>query len=293
MKEGSSTIAEIKAVFELRLKDLYAAEELKSLFFYALEALCHMRKVDFVLRGDQKLTTIEERHFNEMITRLEKEEPIQYILGTTTFYGREFDVSPDVLIPRPETEELVDWIIKDHKDNPHFRLMDIGTGSACIPVSLSCECKEAAIHALDVSAAALKIAKENAAKHHCKIQFIEADILKAVAGELPADLDIIVSNPPYVLYEEKALMKKNVLEYEPHLALFVDDNDPLLFYKRIAFLATSLLKVGGCLYFEINEQYGEASKEMLTSLGFEGLHLKKDLDGKERMLKAIWSGKKE
>lgn len=290
MKESHITVLTIRGKFEESLKFLYPEEELRSLFFYALEALCGMRKTDFFLQKERLLTDIELHHFTEMIARLEKEEPIQYILGTTEFYGHDFDLSPDVLIPRPETEELVDWIIKDYKNTRPIRLIDIGTGSACIPVSISLELKEAKVYAIDVSPKALEIAKENASKHKCDIDFILVDILQVDRNKLPKSLDVIVSNPPYVLYKEKALMKKNVLEYEPHLALFVADNDPLLFYKKIALLGTNLLKVNGHLYFEINEQYGEEIIKMLSSLAYTSIVLKKDLNGKSRMLKASWTG---
>lgn len=291
MEQSEVSVLAIKRIFEENLKSLYAPEELKSLFFYALEELCGMRKTDYILRQETKLSVLELRHFNELITRLEKEEPIQYIFGTTNFYGREFEVNPNVLIPRPETEELVDWIIKDHKKNTSVRFMDIGTGSACIPISISCELDHSTAYALDVSKEALSIAEKNATTMQCQINFILADILELGSNDLPDKLDFIVSNPPYVLYKEKALMKKNVLDYEPHLALFVADNDPLIFYKRIAHLATNLLKSNGSLYFEINEQYGEATKEMLSSIGYRSIVLRKDLNGKVRMLKANWERK--
>ena len=292
MEQSEDSVVAIRLKFEERLKTVYDPEELKSLFFYALEALCGMRKTDYILRQKQDLNPIELTHFEELISRLEKEEPIQYILGITEFYGRQFDVDPNVLIPRPETEELVDWIIKDHRAHKPLRFIDIGTGSGCIPISIYCELKDVTAYAVDVSEAALTLAKQNADHHKCKIDFILDDILHSSSDTLPKKLDFIVSNPPYVLRKEKDLMKKNVLDYEPHLSLFVTDNDPLIFYKRIAHLGTELLNNNGTLYFEINEQYGKATIDMLSAIGYGEIRLRKDLDGKERMLKAIWLGKK-
>ncbi len=217
---------------------------------------------------------------NRAVERLKNQEPIQHIIGSGHFYGRDFKVSPSVLIPRPETEELVDLIIKTHQ-NSNFSLIDIGTGSGCIPISVAKELSGCSAVGLDVSPHALAIAKENAKKLNAEVSFIELDIL----NELPeGQFDVVVSNPPYITDSEKSLMHANVLEFEPELALFVPDRNPLLFYNRIAEVCQSILKQGGYLYFEINEHYGEETKSTLDQKGFEDTKIIKDLNDKDRIV---------
>ena len=206
----SYQLKQIRQLYHDRLHELYAAEELNSLFYYCLESVCEMRRSDFIFRADELLEEKTAAEFLDIISRLEKEEPIQYIFGECLFYERSFSLSEAVLIPRPETEELVDWILKDHIGSEALRMMDIGTGSGCIPISLYCERSQIEMFAVDVSEEALKIAEANAQKNQARLSLIHKDILETTASELPGNLDVLVSNPPYVLQSEKALMKKNL-----------------------------------------------------------------------------------
>jgi release factor glutamine methyltransferase len=216
-----------------------------------------------------------------VVKRLLLNEPIQYILGKVYFYGKEFDVNSDVLIPRPETEELVDLIIKD---NPTGLLVDVGTGSGIIPISVKSSCPTITATAIDVSEKALTVARLNAQKYSCEVQFILMDILKSRLPEIV--YDVIVSNPPYVLESDKSVMTKNVLEHEPSIALFVNDETPLIFYERIIQLSDQLKK-GGSLYFEIHENFGQQILDLLNTAKFDFAEILKDLQGKDRFIKAV------
>lgn len=215
---------------------------------------------------------------------MKNENPIQQILGKADFYGLKFYVNEHVLIPRPETEELVDLIIKENKDfNP--AILDIGTGSGCIPISLRKNIPNAMVSSIDVSEKALEVAKKNAEWNQVEINFILDDILNPSKEIAPNSFDIIVSNPPYIRISEKEEMSNNVLKYEPHLALFVYNDDPLLFYKKIADVALKGLKPQGKIYFEINENFGAECKQMLENKGFKNVVLVKDLSNKNRILR--------
>lgn len=226
------------------------------------------------------------------IKRLLQHEPLQYVLGEASFYGREFIVSPEVLIPRPETEELVHLIIKTYEHQPGVKILDIGTGSGCIPITLAAELPNANVWALDVSAGALSIAGRNAEKLKVNVSWLHQDILLETPAVPSHSLDAVVSNPPYVLEGEKGLMRRNVLDFEPHLALFVPDHDPLLFYRRIAGIAPGLLKNGGKLFFEVNERYAAETEAMLLGKGYQNVAIVTDLAGKERMVVAKWQESK-
>jgi release factor glutamine methyltransferase len=223
----------------------------------------------------------------DILARLKKSEPLQYVLGWTEFYGIPFVVDSRVLIPRPETEELVDWIAGDN-DSGQIRLLDIGTGSGCIAVSLAKLLPQALVEAWDVSPDALAVACHNAKENGVYVLFREVDVLVQQVADVNQKFNILVSNPPYVMNSEKKQMHGNVLDHEPHLALFVEDSDPLLFYRRIAELGTSLLVVGGTLYFEINAAKGHDMVEMLQKMGYVDVRLKQDLSGKDRMIRAKW-----
>ena len=216
----------------------------------------------------------------QIINELKENKPIQYILGEAEFYGLKFKVNKHTLIPRPETEELVDWILKEDFNS----VLDIGTGSGCIAISLA-KHSTAQIAAIDNCEKALEVAEENAKLNKVNIKFCTQDILQSTSF---LNLDLIVSNPPYILESEKQNMKANVLQYEPHLALFTPDKDPLLFYKKIGSLAAKSLNCGGKLFFEINEQYGTEILKMLSKIGFVDIAFKKDINDKDRMIKAIW-----
>ena len=228
-----------------------------------------------------------EKHrsvLTEMIRRLQKNEPIQYIIGIESFFGLTFEVNPNVLIPRPETQELVSWIIEDYQSDDSVRILDIGTGSGCIPISLGKQLSKAEVESWDISEGALEVASRNCERNGVKVLLRQKDVLKAVPeGDL---YDVIVSNPPYITNKEKVEMESNVLDWEPSLALFVPDEDPLLFYRKIAQLGCDMLKEGGSLYFEINRAYGEETILMLKELGYAQIELKKDSWGNDRMIKA-------
>ena len=225
---------------------------------------------------------------DEIIGRLKNHEPIQYILGVEQFGGLSFEVNDNVLIPRPETLELVEWIVDDFCDKGSFRLLDIGTGSGCIAVSLAHRIKGAEVDAWDISEEALAVARRNAEKNEAKVSFKQTDVLKVTPSSMSC-YDVIVSNPPYITEKEKIGMEANVLDREPGTALFVPDEDPLLFYRKIAELGSTALSDGGTLYFEINRMYGQDTLLMLKGMGYEHVELRKDLFGNDRMIKAIKS----
>ena len=220
----------------------------------------------------------------EMIRRLQKNEPIQYIIGIESFCGLTFEVNPNVLIPRPETQELVSWIVEDCQVDGAIRILDIGTGSGCIPVSLAKQLPMAEVESWDISEGALEVASRNCGRNGVKVLLRQKDVLNASSeGVL---YDVIVSNPPYIADREKVDMEANVLDWEPSLALFVPDDNPLLFYRKIAQLGCEMLKEGGSLYFEINRAYGQETSLMLSELGYSRIELKKDSWGNDRMIKA-------
>jgi release factor glutamine methyltransferase len=238
-----------------------------------------------VLNPDVTITAKDDTFFKTAIRELKNEKPIQYIIGSTEFYGLNFKVTEATLIPRPETEELVDWILKEHSDKNKISILDIGTGSGCIPISLTKNLSNATVTTLDVSEEAISVAKENAKTHSVSVNFIHDNML--TYSDVSQKYDVIVSNPPYVRNLEKQEIKKNVLEHEPHLALFVEDNDPLIFYRKITEFAVSNLTENGVLYFEINQYLGQETIDLVKSYGFTSVELRKDLSGNNRMLKAF------
>ena len=279
-------IKEYRTHFTTALSSLYDKEEADSFFYLVLEKLHQLKRVDLVLQPELHFTDKEILVWNTILEKLKLEIPIQYILGSTDFYGLEFKVNENVLIPRPETEELVDWIVLNHKKSEisnQLKIVDIGTGSGCIAISLAKNIANTVVFALDVSEKALATAKINAHKNATAVTFIQEDILKT--NDLKIAFDIIVSNPPYVRNLEKAEIKKNVLENEPHLALFVDDNDALLFYRKIAELAQTNLAPNGALYFEINQYLGKETVALLEKMSFKNIELRKDIYGNDRMIR--------
>ncbi len=272
-------LSNIIGYFKAELFDVAQEGEVLSWAYITIEHLLGYNRSDCIINADKKITSDISFKIKQIVSDLKTKKPLQYILGETEFYGLKFKVNEHTLIPRPETEELVDWILQEDFKSA----LDIGTGSGCIPISLAKNSK-AILSAIDISENALKVAKENAQMNDVKINFIHQDILKI--NTLPK-IDLIVSNPPYVLDTEKKLILDNVLEYEPHLALFVSDDNPLLFYKKIADLADKSLVKGGKLFFEINEQFGQETIAMLSDYGFVDIELKKDINDKDRMIKAI------
>jgi release factor glutamine methyltransferase len=265
-----------------QLTNTYVVEEAKSVAEILIEEYFELNKMDLLVNKEIKYGQREKEKVSNALKRLQRNEPIQYVLGKAHFYGRDFKVNPNVLIPRRETEELVYLIRQDH---PNFdgRILDIGTGSGCIPITLKLEILNAKVDALDISKAALLTAKQNSDDHAAEINFLEWDILSV--DELPKTYDIIVSNPPYVMHKEKELMKENVLDNEPHLALFVEDDEPLIFYKAIIEKATKSLSKGGFLYFEINEQFGNEVTKAMKEATFQNVKIIKDMQGRDRMVK--------
>ncbi|MDV7138604.1 peptide chain release factor N(5)-glutamine methyltransferase [Maribacter sp. TH_r10] len=276
-------LREIKNIYHIELDALYPKEEVDSFFYLTIGHFLGLERFVLALEPDITVTKEEEQPLFEVLSQLRKEKPIQYILGTAQFMDMDFVVNEDVLIPRPETEELVRWIIDEHTDqNMAFNILDIGTGSGCIAISLAKAFKNAKVFALDISNKALETAKLNARNNKVEIECIQSDIL--TTKSLKENFDIIVSNPPYVRMLEKKLMKPNVIDNEPGIALFVSDDDPLVFYRRITDFAKSNLNKGGSLYFEINQYLGEETKALLEN-GFSNIELRKDIFGNDRMVK--------
>ena len=277
-------LARFKEKFTKSLKEEYPLQEVNSFFNLLTEAFLGMTRLQVALDPEKEVSAMEQQNLEDALHRLKQHEPIQYILGETEFFGLTFKVDENVLIPRPETEELVEWILADAKnlDQSEIQILDIGTGSGCIAISLAKHLPNAKVAAIDISEGALEIAKKNAEKNKVNVEFLQQDIL--VAETLPSKYDIIVSNPPYVRELEKKEMQANVLDNEPAGALYVKDEDPLVFYRKITALAKENLKKGGTLYFEINQYLGEETKAFLTNNYFTA-SLKKDIFGNDRMLK--------
>ncbi|SMC97736.1 peptide chain release factor N(5)-glutamine methyltransferase [Pedobacter africanus] len=272
--------------FTLQLRDIYDAEEVASIFNLATGHVSGLNRAELSLAKDRKLTMAETHRYAAILKALESGRPIQYILGETEFYGLPFKVNPAVLIPRPETEELVEWVLESCAltvaTGGKMRILDIGTGSGCIAVSLKKNLPGFEVFALDVSKAAIETATANASLNELDILFIEADIRRYSTKQ---KFDLMVSNPPYVTLKEQAEMHENVLAHEPHLALFVADEKPLEFYEAIADFAQVHLSDMGLLFFEINANLGQETVEMLTTKSFINIELKKDMQGKDRMIR--------
>ena len=278
-------IKEYKGDFIKALLPFYDEMEAESFFYLLLENKHQLRRIDLALDVDSVFSENEILNWNAILEKLKIQIPIQYIIGTTHFYGLEFFVDENVLIPRSETEELVDWIVKLNSKlskKKNLKILDIGTGSGCIAISLAKNIPNSEVFAIDVSEKALAIAKKNAILNKVPVTFLHKNILET--KDLSQKFDIIVSNPPYVRNLEKAEIKPNVLDNEPHLALFVPDNDPLIFYKKIAELAAANLNPNGQLFFEINQYLGKETQELLESIGLKNIELRKDIYGNDRMI---------
>lgn len=276
-------------VMRQELSGVYSMTELESLIQRTFKELLNMDRMALMLRPETPVDEQVLERFAEVIDRLKKEEPIQYIFGYTDFYGIHLDVKPGVLIPRPETEELVHWMLAEeqHRTGKTIRVLDIGTGSGCIATALAKKWNHAEVWATDVSDVALDLARKNARSNNMKIQFVKASILNG-EPEHAGMFDIIVSNPPYVTRNQMPEMKRNVLDFEPHLALFAEGKDPLLFYRAIARYCQKHLKPDGSLYLEINEDLPADTTDLLGSFNFTETSVRKDLNGRYRMVKAAW-----
>ncbi len=277
------------------LISIYDKEEIESFFYIISEFLHQKKRIDLALEPNFSINENDLEKWNSILNELKQEKPIQYILGETEFYGLRFLVNENTLIPRQETEELVELIIQSQKSkvkSQKIKILDIGTGSGCIAISLAKNLPNTKVYALDVSEKALETAKQNAKINEVEINFINKSILEVEDlgqltthnSQLTTKFDIIVSNPPYVRNLEKEEIKKNVLDYEPHLALFVEDTDALLFYRKIAQLAKINLSENGKLYFEINQYLGKETVELLESFDFKNIQLIKDVYGNDRMI---------
>lgn len=300
MRIASNHVRSVSRFFRDELNGLYEPGEIEEFIFYSFAGILGYSRSELSLNAETTITESELLKLNAIVKRLKKQEPIQYILQEAWFFGMKLKVSPAVLIPRPETEELVEWILKNGNASrtkkaasERLKILDIGTGSGCIAIALKKQIAEAEVFALDISTDALDMAKQNAELNSVLVNFIEADILSK--SGLAADLgrqdvngfDLIVSNPPYVPESEKKSLRSNVLHFEPHRALFVADDDPLLFYRKISEFAKAMLRPGGSLFFEVNESKGTEIADLLRLEGFSTVEVKKDINGKDRMIRAV------
>jgi release factor glutamine methyltransferase len=281
------TLSAIDKKYQTSLALLYAVGEIQQLFLIALENVSGLSRSQYLSRRGQVVDDIVVTKMENILAGLERGEPIQHILGEAHFYGMNLVVSPDTLIPRPETEELVHLILQNHRGQQGLKIIDIGTGSGCIAVALAKGLSNSEVWAMDVSSSALSVARENARLYRQQINFVQGDILEwdMVFGA-EQQFDVIVSNPPYITPKEKEMMHPNVLQYEPHLALFVEEEAPLLFYDYIADFALSHLLDTGSLYFEINQYLGLETADMLRKKGFVDVRLLKDINAVDRMIVA-------
>lgn len=293
MRIASNKIADVVRFFRDELKNIYDEGEIETFIAYCFEEYIGMKKAAISINGNTTISESELLKFNFAVKDLKRLKPIQYILGKADFYGLKFIVNEHVLIPRLETEELVHLILRENK-NPSktedhkgpITILDIGTGSGCIAISLKKNIPAATMYAVDISEEALEVAKQNTLLNNTDIQFLKHDILSN--KYFPASdskFDIIVSNPPYIAVSEKKQMAKNVTDYEPHLALFVEDSNPLLFYKSIIDFAIKHLNKRGKIYFEINQQFGQETQQLLSGKGFHNVELIKDLNSNSRIVK--------
>lgn len=266
------------------LEPLYGNGEARAITDYVLDVCFGLSKADILCGAVDEMTAEKTAELNKIFNRLTKGEPVQYVLGRAEFSGRWFNVRPGVLIPRPETEELCAWITADSKASGSPKVLDIGTGSGCIAITLQLDMPESKVTAWDISADALDVARENAKQLGANVNFVKQDALNA---KPEGEWDVIVSNPPYICEKEKKDMAVNVLEHEPHKALFVPDADPLLFYRAITRLAVQTLSKGGRLYFEINPIYADDTCRMMRAEGMTAVELRSDMYGKQRMAKGV------
>lgn len=270
---------------------LYEPREAANVAHLIVEHITGLGKLDRIIYKDRTLEPSQQAQLEQAVQALLEQQPVQYVTGTAWFYGMELMVNPQVLIPRPETEELVEWIVNDVRmdGSADMRMLDIGTGSGCIPLALKKELPAASVWGIDVSPGALDTAKANATKQELDVHFEQVNVLDEQSTAVLPVFDIIVSNPPYIKQSEHTVMQQQVLAYEPSLALFVPDEDALLFYRVIAMLAMHKLRPGGSLYFEINEALGNEVVKLLQTAGYKDVTLKQDIFGKDRMVKAVFT----
>ncbi|MCB2409165.1 peptide chain release factor N(5)-glutamine methyltransferase [Hymenobacter lucidus] len=285
------TIRQLTTGLATALHAVYPPAEADSIAGIVVEHLLQLSPLQRRMRSAEPVPAEVAAQIPPIQARLLLHEPLQYVLGVAYFAGLELEVTPATLIPRPETEELVALIIAEQQGQPDLTIVDIGTGSGCIPIALQQALRPKRVIGVDVSAAALAVARRNAARYNSPVEFLQADILTQEPAEIAAySLAVLVSNPPYVLENERPLMRRNVLDYEPATALFVPDHDPLLFYRRIGALGRRWLQPGGSLYFEINEQYAAELVTLLQGQGYARVEPRQDIFGKDRMMRATQNG---
>jgi release factor glutamine methyltransferase len=282
MEKPNRTLLSVVNHFRNELKIIYNESEIEQMLFIVFDFYFQLSRVDLVLKKDEVFSENEYHIVLDVIDNLKKEKPLAYILGEWEFYGLKFLVNEHTLIPRPETEELVELIIRENEDSKS--VVDVGTGSGCIALGLKSKLKNTKISAWDISEEALKIVDKNAKNNELDVTVKQVDILASRKIEIPSKIDVIVSNPPYIPESEKNLMNKNVLDYEPHLALFVENDDPLIFYDAISDFALLNLTPNGSLYFEINENYGEEVIKLLNAKKFKNVNIVKDMNDKDRIV---------
>jgi release factor glutamine methyltransferase len=284
-----ATVKDLFNSFRQGLSSIYDTNEIEALTLLVISEITHLSKAYIKAFPEKEITIEQSETLNNTLSRLQTGEPIQYILGNTEFYGLPFTVNQSVLIPRPETEELVEWAIAEVKSqNSKVKILDIGTGSGCIAISLKKHLPDGDVSAIDISNEALKTARQNAELNKVEIDFIHTDILShhlQPATHNPQLYSLIISNPPYVTLHDKTQMHTNVTDFEPHLALFVPEDDPLIFYKAIADFAIKNLASDGLLFLEINENLGKQTVDLLKNNGFKNIELRKDMSGRDRMIR--------
>ncbi len=276
--------SQIKKIFHQQLKEIYIENEIDSLFFIALEYVTSISKIEYILQKEEEISQEKLIELKFILEELTKNKPIQYITKNAYFYGLNFYVNEKVLIPRQETNELVDWVLMSVTHSKPIKILDIGTGSGCIAITLKKNLPLSEVFAIDISNEAIQVAQKNANNNEVEINFLQKNILKI--NDLQKKFDIIISNPPYVRELEKLEMAPNVLDNEPHLALFVPDNNPLLFYEKITEIALKNLTEDGMLFFEINQYLSAETKKMIENKGFKNVTLRKDLQENYRMILA-------
>ncbi|MBF8964459.1 peptide chain release factor N(5)-glutamine methyltransferase [Pontibacter sp. FD36] len=280
-----ATILQTARYIRESIQHAYPEPEAGAIAQLVLEHVLQKNRMQLSLGQQEEVNEEQETQIKQAVERLQKQEPVQYVLGTAHFYGLDLQVDERVLIPRPETEELVDLVVREHQGHSNLQVLDICTGSGCIPLALAANLEVRQVYGLELSEGALKVARANARQLKLPVAWLQQDVFEPLLGIASHSLDIITSNPPYVKEQEKALMRTNVLEFEPHLALFVPDEDPLKYYRRITEIGAELLKTGGRLYFEINEQYGEEVRALLLQAGFRQAQVVQDLFGKDRIVR--------
>lgn len=280
------TYSELKLLWRSKLESIYDQDECDNLFYLTCYHIKQWGRSRVLFEKDNTLSEDDEIAFAEILKPLLTQKPIQYIFGETEFYQLKFKVDEDVLIPRPETEELVDWIVKDYMGKRNIKFLDIGTGSGCIAIALAKNMIHAQAYAMDISNQALTVAEINAHELNVELHLLKADILEMTDVVVDEHFNLIVSNPPYILKQEAGNMKQNVLSFEPHTALFVTNNDPLQFYKAIADFTILNLQKEGQIYFETHEDYHQQVIQMLQDKGFSNVTTKKDLQNKPRFVRA-------